>query len=54
MSESGTTIGQFSTEDPDHSQTHTYTLVNDAAGRFLIKGTSLQVKVMLHRNNHQS
>ena len=49
MSGPGTTIGQLSTEDPDFSQTHTYTLVNDAAGRFLIKGTSLLVKVMLRR-----
>jgi large repetitive protein len=42
-SPAGTVIGTFTTQDPDASDAHTYTLINDAAGRFRISGNQLQV-----------
>jgi hypothetical protein len=39
----GTTIGTLSTTDPDSVDTHTYTLVNDAEGRFGILGDQIVV-----------
>jgi large repetitive protein len=40
----GTVIGQLNTTDPDIQDSHTYALVDDAAGRFQIVGNQLQVK----------
>ncbi|MBW4681149.1 MAG: FG-GAP repeat protein [Microcoleus vaginatus WJT46-NPBG5] len=40
---SGTVIGTLSTTDPDGGDTHTYVLLNDANGRFLIDGNQLKV-----------
>lgn len=45
MSEPGTVIGQLTTEDEDLDQTHTYTLMDNAGGRVLLNGTTLQVKL---------
>ncbi|NOT71413.1 MAG: tandem-95 repeat protein [Hyphomicrobium sp.] len=39
----GTAIGQLSVADPDTIDTHSYTLVNNAGGRFAIAGTQLTV-----------
>ncbi|WP_100897731.1 Ig-like domain-containing protein [Nostoc flagelliforme] len=39
----GTVIGQLSSTDPDTGDTHTYTLENNADGRFRIVGNQLQV-----------
>lgn len=44
MCEPGTVIGNLTTEDEDLDQTHTYTLLDDAGGRVLINGTTLQVQ----------
>lgn len=44
MCEPGTVIGHLTTEDEDLDQTHTYTLLDDAGGRVLINGTTLQVQ----------
>ncbi|XP_061173276.1 protocadherin Fat 4-like [Saccostrea echinata] len=43
MSDPGTIIGQIVTGDPDFNQTHTYKLLDDAGGRVLIQGKTLQV-----------
>ncbi|OUL33998.1 putative Ig domain-containing protein [Nostoc sp. 106C] len=40
---SGTVIGQLSSTDPDAGDSHTYTLEDDAGGRFRIVGNQLQV-----------
>ena len=40
----GTVIGQLSTSDPDLGDSHVYTLVDNAGGRFQIVGDRLQVK----------
>lgn len=45
MSEPGTVIGQLTTEDEDLDQTHTYTLMDNAGGRVLLNGTTLQVRL---------
>ncbi|WP_292745723.1 Ig-like domain-containing protein, partial [Nostoc sp. NMS4] len=42
-SPNGTVIGELSSIDPDTSDSHTYSLVDDAQGRFQIVGNSLQV-----------
>ena len=42
-SDKGTPIGSFTTSDPDKGQSHVFSLLDDAGGRFLIKGTQLQV-----------
>lgn len=42
-SSTGTVIGQLSSIDPDTDDTHTYTLDDDADGRFRIVGNQLQV-----------
>ncbi|AVH64089.1 beta strand repeat-containing protein [Nostoc sp. 'Peltigera membranacea cyanobiont' N6] len=42
-SPNGTVIGELSSTDPDTSDSHTYSLVDDAQGRFQIVGNSLQV-----------
>lgn len=42
-SPNGTLCGTFTTVDPDQPDGHTYTLVDDAGGRFSIVGTTLQV-----------
>ncbi len=39
----GTVIGTLSTTDPDVSDTHTYTLLSDAEGRFTLEGNELKV-----------
>lgn len=39
----GTVIGQLSAIDPDRQDTHTYTLVDDALGRFQLNGDRLVV-----------
>ncbi len=39
----GTVVGQLSTIDPDVGDDHTYTLVDDAGGRFQIVGKEIQV-----------
>ncbi|WP_048324300.1 CARDB domain-containing protein, partial [Crocosphaera watsonii] len=38
-----TFIGYFSTDDPDDSENHSYTLINDAQGIFKIEGNELRV-----------
>ena len=38
-----TVIGELSTLDPDAGDSHTYTLIDDAGGRFQIAGDQLQV-----------
>ena len=38
-----TVIGKFSSQDPDHAQTHTYTLTDGAGGRFKVVGSKLKV-----------
>lgn len=43
MSPEGTVVGELVTEDPDQNQTFTYTLVNDADGRFMLDGGTLKV-----------
>ena len=43
QSANGTVIGNLSTIDPDISDTHTYTLLNDADGRFTLNGSILEV-----------
>jgi RHS repeat-associated protein len=43
-SQQGTVIGQLNTTDPDAQDSHIYTLVDDAEGRFQIVGNQLQVK----------
>jgi RHS repeat-associated protein len=43
-SSSGTVIGQLSSIDPDTGDVHSYSLVDDASGRFQIVGNQLQVK----------
>ncbi|MEH2411029.1 cadherin repeat domain-containing protein [Nostoc sp.] len=40
-SSTGTVIGQFSTTDPDAADTYTYTLEDNASGRFRIVGNQL-------------
>ncbi|MGB3401136.1 MAG: putative Ig domain-containing protein [Microcoleaceae cyanobacterium] len=40
----GTIIGQLSTQDPDSGESHRYTLVDDANGRFEIVDNELRVK----------
>ena len=40
---SGTVVGQFSNDDPDAGDTHTYTLVDDFGGAFRIEGDQLVV-----------
>jgi hypothetical protein len=40
----GTVIGQLSTQDPDLGESHRYTLVDDADGRFEIVSDELRVK----------
>lgn len=45
MSEPGTVIGQLTTDDEDLDQTHTYTLMDNAGGRVLLNGTTLQVRL---------
>jgi RHS repeat-associated protein len=42
-SATATVIGQLSTADPDVGDSHIYTLVDDAAGRFRIVGNQVQV-----------
>jgi VCBS repeat-containing protein len=42
-SSSGTVVGAFTTTDADDSNGFTYTLVNDAGGRFAISGSNLVV-----------
>ena len=42
-SSQGTIIGNLSTVDPDVGDTHSYTLLNDADGRFILNGNLLQV-----------
>ncbi|MCT7951874.1 tandem-95 repeat protein, partial [Ancylothrix sp. C2] len=42
-SASGIVIGILSTVDADRTETHTYRLLNDAEGRFIIDGTQLKV-----------
>ncbi|NJK64305.1 MAG: hypothetical protein HC921_17860, partial [Synechococcaceae cyanobacterium SM2_3_1] len=39
----GTVVGEFNNVDPDTTDSHTYTLVDDAGGRFVISGTELHV-----------
>ena len=45
----GTMVGQLVTSDPDNArslrQTHTYTLTDDAEGRFAVMGDSVVVSV---------
>ncbi|XP_062574138.1 protocadherin Fat 4-like [Saccostrea cucullata] len=43
MSDPGTIIGHLVTRDPDFSQIHTYRLLDDAGGRILIQGNTVQV-----------
>jgi hypothetical protein len=42
-SPTGTVIGNLSAADPDAGDTHTYTLLDNAGGRFAIDGTQLKV-----------
>lgn len=46
-SKAGTVVGHFVTSDPDNAntvtQTHTYTLTDDAEGRFAVDGENLVV-----------
>jgi plastocyanin len=42
-SANGTVCGSFSTVDPDQADGHTYTLVDDAGGRFTVVGAELHV-----------
>ena len=46
-SEVGTEIGQFSTMDPNSGDTHIYTLINDAEGRFKIVDDKLVTNQVL-------
>ena len=39
----GTVIGNLTTTDPDSFDTHTYTLLNDAGGRFAVSGNQIVV-----------
>ena len=50
----GTTIGTFSTTDPDLGDTFTYTLTNDAGGLFSINGATLRVAGALNRESAAS
>ncbi|MBD2468818.1 Ig-like domain-containing protein [Nostoc sp. FACHB-145] len=55
-SANGTIIGQLNSIDPDTGDRHTYTLIDDAQGRFKIVGNSLQVansKLLNYENNSQ-
>ncbi|MBD2043131.1 putative Ig domain-containing protein [Microcoleus sp. FACHB-672] len=42
-SPAGTLIGSLSASDPDADDTHTYALLDDAGGRFIINGNQLKV-----------
>ncbi|NER39686.1 MAG: hypothetical protein F6J93_38090 [Oscillatoria sp. SIO1A7] len=42
-SASGTIVGDLSTTDPDPGDTHSYTLLDDAGGRFAVAGSQLVV-----------
>lgn len=42
-SPTGSVVGLLSTVDPDVGDTHTYTLLNDASGRFAVEGNQLVV-----------
>jgi VCBS repeat-containing protein len=42
-SPAGTVVGDLSTTDPDAGDTHTYTLVDDAGGTFVIDGDQIKV-----------
>jgi Ca2+-binding RTX toxin-like protein len=42
-SASGTVVGSFSAEDPNPGDTHSFTLLDDAGGRFALSGNSLVV-----------
>ena len=42
-SSNGTVIGNFSSADPDVGDTHSYSLIDDASGRFAVTGTQLTV-----------
>lgn len=42
-SPNGSVVGTLSTTDPDPGDTHTYTLLDDAAGRFAVVGNQLRV-----------
>ena len=39
-----TTVGVLNTVDPDSGQTHTYTLLDSAGGRFKLQRNSLKVQ----------
>jgi hypothetical protein len=42
-SSNGTIIGNLSTLDPDVGNAHSYTLINNADGRFILDGNKLLV-----------
>ncbi|XP_065191306.1 protein dachsous-like isoform X1 [Sycon ciliatum] len=42
-SPSGTAVGSFTTNDPNPSDTHSYTLVSSAPGKFYISGSTLYI-----------
>lgn len=43
MSAVGTLVGDLVTEDPDEDQTFTYTLTDNAGGRFVLDGNQVKV-----------
>ena len=43
MSAVGTLVGDLVTEDPDIDQTFTYTLTDNAGGRFALDGNQVKV-----------
>lgn len=43
-STSGTTVGHLASIDPDGSDEHVYSLINDAGGRFEVHGNELRVR----------
>ncbi len=42
-SNNGTVVGSLTTTDSDNSDTHTYTLLNDSDGRFVVEGNRILV-----------
>jgi hypothetical protein len=55
-SAAGTVVGTLSTLDPDVGDTHFYTLIEDAEGRFIIEGNQIKVadpNLLDFENNNQ-
>ncbi|NJO64561.1 MAG: hypothetical protein HC836_42400 [Richelia sp. RM2_1_2] len=44
----GIVVGNLTTADPDADNSHTYTLVDDAGGRFAISGNKIVVAMVAY------